>query len=162
MEEIWKELPDTNGKYECSSLGRVRVKGTGYLVSFSTSSWGYYKCAINRKSIKVHRLIAKTFLPKIEGKDEVNHIDFDRKNNRIDNLEWTSRRENHTHAVLRKGNNSGSKYIGVKKEGSKYLASIHVNKVKVRIGRFENELDARDAYLNYLKEHNIENKYAHL
>ena len=161
MEEIWKELPDTNGKYECSSLGRVRVKETGYLVSFSTSSYGYHKCAINRKSTKVHRLIAKTFLPIVEGKNEVNHIDFDRKNNRIDNLEWVSRRENHTHLALNKPNRS-SKYIGVKKEGSKYVAMISINNKKVYIGTFDDELDARDAYLNYLKEHNIENKYAHL
>lgn len=161
MEEIWKDVPDTNGKYEASTLGRIRVKETGYYISYSNSTSHYDKCAINRKSIKVHRIIAKTFLPPIEGKNEVNHKDFDRKNNRVDNLEWTSRRENHTHVAINKPNRT-SKYVGVIKYKNKYVAMISVNNKKITLGRFDDELDARDAYLNYLKKHNIENKYAHI
>jgi hypothetical protein len=61
MEEIWKDVPDTDGRYEASTLGRIRVKESGYFVSYSNSTSHYHKCAINRKSIKVHRIIAKTF-----------------------------------------------------------------------------------------------------
>lgn len=161
MEEIWKDVPDTNGRYEASTLGRIRFKDSGRFVSYSNSTSHYDKCAINRKSIKVHRIIAKTFLPPIEGKNEVNHKDFNRKNNRVDNLEWTSRRENHTHVAINNPNRT-SKYVGVIKNKNKYMAMISVNNKKIQLGRFDNELDARDAYLNYLKEHNIENKYAHI
>jgi hypothetical protein len=162
MEEIWKDVPETDGRYEASTFGRIRFKDSGRFISYSNSTSHYDKCAINRKSIKVHRIIANTFIPKIEGKNEVNHKDFDRKNNRIDNLEWTSRRENHTHVAINNPNRS-SKYVGVTKVSDKlYYAKISINNKKVHLGKFDNELDARDAYLNYLKEHNIENKYAHI
>ena len=160
MEEIWKDVPDTNGRYEASTLGRIRVKESKYLISYSNSTSHYDKCAINRKSIKVHRIIAKTFLPIVEGKNEVNHKDFNRKNNRVDNLEWVSRRENHTHVALSKPNRS-SNYIGVDKQGeNSYSAKISFNNKKISLGTFRTEIEARDAYLNYLIENNIENKYA--
>ena len=77
-------------------------------------------------------------------------------------MEWTSRRENHTHVAINNPNRT-SKYVGVTKVNENlYYAKISVNNKKVHLGKFDNELDARDAYLNYLKEHNIENKYAHI
>lgn len=48
--------------------------------------------------IAIHRLVAKTFIPKIDGKDIVNHIDNDRLNNRVDNLEWVTAKENVYHS----------------------------------------------------------------
>ena len=50
------------------------------------------------KSIKTHRLVAETFIPNIFNKEQVNHIDYDKTNNTVTNLEWVTNRENYEHA----------------------------------------------------------------
>lgn len=52
----------------------------------------------NQKTILIHRLIAQTFIPNSENKLEVNHIDGNKQNNNIENLEWCTKSENHKHA----------------------------------------------------------------
>lgn len=59
---------------------------------------GYLRAQIDRHDVYLHRLVAMCFLPKIEGRDEVNHIDGNKKNNRAENLEWCNRSENNLHA----------------------------------------------------------------
>ncbi len=62
----------------------------------------------NSKTItkSVHRIIAKTFIPNPENKPEINHIDFNRSNNNMSNLEWVTRSENMIHSVERLNNNA--------------------------------------------------------
>ncbi len=68
-----------------------------------SDSKGYvrYDLSLNGKRSVVlgHRLVAETFLPKIDGKEFINHIDGDKANNHIDNLEWCTKQENAIHAV---------------------------------------------------------------
>lgn len=52
-----------------------------------------------RKDRYIHRLVAEYFLPPVEGKTHVNHIDSDRSNNHVDNLEWCNQKENNKHAM---------------------------------------------------------------
>ena len=64
---------------------------------------GYYSCGINnnagiRKNILVHRMVAITYLPNIDNKPEVNHIDGNKLNNNTSNLEWVTKKENGNHA----------------------------------------------------------------
>lgn len=85
--------------YEVSNLGQVRNKTTGKILAqnkTSTSQRWYVK--IHQKNYNVARLVAIAFVPLIEGKEYVNHIDGDKLNNRADNLEWVSRSENEKHA----------------------------------------------------------------
>lgn len=96
--EIWKFV---NDKYEISNTGKLRkgeyiLKGrvgiNGYLCY--SMSMGNYK----RKHEMAHRLVAKAFIDNPENKAEVNHIDCNRLNNCVDNLEWCTRAENIKHS----------------------------------------------------------------
>ena len=113
MTETWKPIPSTGGMYEASSLGRIRSidrevghrwGGTatkkGRVLSPIVDRDGYHTVSICRagtgRRLRVHRLVAETFHP--GGCGEVNHKDFDKANNRPENLEWVAHAENQRHA----------------------------------------------------------------
>ena len=89
-----------------------------FLTPQMSSKYPTYNLTIcgKKKKIKVHRMVAETFLPKIEGKDIVNHIDGDTHNFHLDNLEWVDYKENNIHANLlglrKRGNQSPNYYEG--------------------------------------------------
>jgi len=108
--EIWKPCPGYEGVYSISNLGRVRRD----VRSKSTPKSGILKAVRDRdgyvqvglswagkaKTGHVHRLVALAFLgAPPEGRKQVNHIDHDRANNRLSNLEWCSPRENMQHCI---------------------------------------------------------------
>lgn len=108
MEEIWKPIDGTGGMYEVSNTGKVRSlnylgHGKTQELSLTTDKKGYirvslYKKTGKRKSERIHRLVAKAFLENPDKKPEVNHIDGDKKNNAVWNLEWATPSENTRHA----------------------------------------------------------------
>lgn len=123
MEEIWKSIPNSNGKYEASSLGNIRSVGRyvknnihggkrfckPIILSQKTKSNGYkevclYFEAQKGKSMYVHRLVIESFLGEIPRGLQVNHIDGDKSNNRLDNLEIVTNRENSLHSYHILGN----------------------------------------------------------
>lgn len=137
QEEIWKVYPEYPF-IEASNLGRVRtkdryvtVKGQGkrLIKGRVLKQWNNgrgYLCVslhLSGKTIHlyVHRVIATSFLPNPNNLSEVNHIDCDRTNNRLDNLEWCTRQENIAyrdklgHGV---NNNPGQPVIAVNPETS--------------------------------------------
>ena len=115
MEEIWKDIPEYENLYQVSSYGRIKsldhytkdVNKTqfikGRILKPQHQTTGYYKVTLSKNGIKkqytIHRLVAKTFLANPENKIEVNHIDGDKLNNNISNLEWTTPKENTRHAI---------------------------------------------------------------
>ena len=105
--EIWKDIQGYEGMYQVSSHGRVRSlnynkTGLEGIMSFNDNGTGYLQVYLtkNKKSKKVlvHRLVAMTFIDKIEGKNFVNHIDGNKTNNHVENLEWCTKSENQQHA----------------------------------------------------------------
>lgn len=99
MEERWRAIRGYEGEYEVSDHGRVRsIKSGGIILKPEIKRNGYITVCLWQKNAKknrlVHRLVAEAFLPNLTTFDEVNHKDENKTNNRIDNLEWCSRKYN--------------------------------------------------------------------
>ena len=115
--ERWKNIPGYEGLYEASSKGQIRSKKgkTTYTERHGERVWKSrilkekdkkgretrYDLWKNGKSKTFlgHRLIAQTFIPNLENKPCVNHIDGNPKNNHIENLEWCTYKENEIHSL---------------------------------------------------------------
>lgn len=147
MREIWKEISYTNGAYSVSSLGRIRRdkpgKSThiGKILKFRKNKKGYmyFNVHLNGRGKvgTVHRLVAVTFLGEPRFIADVNHIDGNKENNRLDNLEFTTSSENAIHAFkngLRKapkGEKCGTSVLTSKEVleiRSKYIKGINQHK----------------------------------
>ncbi len=98
-EELWKTI-DEFENYEVSNLGKVRNKTTGRILK-PTCRGGYQIIGLCKnskgKTTPIHRLVALAFIPNPENKPQVNHIDKNRSNNIVSNLEWNTALENNTH-----------------------------------------------------------------
>ncbi len=84
--------------YSVSDDGRVFFQGKE--LPQKPNSQGYMYVTINKKRVRVHRLVAKAFVPNPYNKPDVNHIDGNKQNNHYTNLEWVTKKENQRHAVL--------------------------------------------------------------
>lgn len=94
----WQPVIGWEGKYEVSSFGEVR-KSNGEAVGQWLNSQGYSIVRLSnpRAMARVHRLVAGAFLGNADSKPNVNHIDNDRSNNKVENLEWCTQAENLAH-----------------------------------------------------------------
>lgn len=97
MTEIWKPAPQFEDLYEVSSEGRVRNK-RGHVLKARLSNCGYERVALSRNCaythLSVHRLVLTTFCGVPEPDIECRHLDGNRSNNRLANLQWGTRLEN--------------------------------------------------------------------
>lgn len=117
MEEVWKDIPNYEGLYQVSNQGRVKSithyarnnrNGGMRLVSGKILSQykmpnGYMQVQLSknekREKFYIHRIVASVFLENKKGYSDVNHIDGNKNNNCVENLEWCSHRMNQIHMV---------------------------------------------------------------
>ncbi len=148
MNEIWKDIRGYEGFYQVSNLGRVKTLSRKVLRENQTkpfftkeritsgtdhgNGYKYVSLTHPRKNYYVHRLVAETFIPNPDNKKCVNHKDFDRANNNVENLEWCTHKEN-------------SEYSSDNLSRSKLSNSIMKNK-KVGV-RYKQSYGVYEAYL---------------
>ena len=117
--EKWKPIRDAPD-YDVSSNGGIYSRKRNIVMKVQTDGWGYPRVSLlnnGHKSTKyVHRLVADAFIKNPLNKPEINHIDGNKLNNRIDNLEWVTRSENEIHAFKTKLNDRSSYDAGKNKK----------------------------------------------
>ena len=146
-------------RYYVSKLGHVFTIGrTSQLKEIAPCKTpkGYLKVWLykngKRKMFYIHRLVAQAFLDNPEAFPMVNHKDFDKTNNDVDNLEYCTARYNVICSAIAK--KTSSEYLGVtwNKSVRKWQAQYQIGKKKIYIGCFDTQEEAHETYVNAIKE----------
>ena len=103
--EIWKDIKDYEGMYQVSSEGRVKSLkyGEEKILKNNKNNSGYLSVSLSkdgkRKTYSIHRLVAQAFISNPNNLLEINHIDEDKTNNRVENLEWCTKQYNNNYGT---------------------------------------------------------------
>lgn len=157
MNEIWKNIPNYDGLYQVSNFGNVKSfknyrKGSILKPSIGRGYLQLQLCKNSKsKTFFIHKLVSMAFLNHIPCKMKfvINHINFNKLDNRIENLEIVTHRENSNKKHIK----SSSQYTGVHfdKSRNNWRSYININKKRINLGRFKTELEAHNAYEIYFK-----------
>ena len=170
MTEEFRDIKGFEGRYQISNFGRVKrlphlVKvGKTYrhldemiMKNVDEGKSGYYQVCLDRKTRQIHRLVAEAFIDNPENKPVVNHIDYNRKNNNVNNLEWVTQKENLHHSkdhLLCQNRMTGELNISWRKRRKPYhLAIVRGNtRYQKSFATLEEAVKERDIILQKLGE----------
>lgn len=164
MKEIWKDIKGYEGLYQVSNFGRIKslervaksnkfggVRTIKEAILHPTDNGNGYKIvglrkAGRRKNCYIHRLVALAFIPNPNNLKYINHIDYDRENNKVSNLEWCTQKENVNYSRERM---SKPRKVAYSKTGHKY---IYLRNGKYRVcipHKSERRFNSLDKALEY-------------
>lgn len=140
---VFKELPlDLNGyesKYKITNDGRVYSEYLGDFMKPYYSKGGYVRVKLNygdrSKKVMMHRLVAMAFIPNPDNKPQVDHINRNRADNRVENLQWVTAQENSQLAVER-GSKDSMKYIFINKNTGEIMEFTNRHQMLKKFGKF--------------------------
>lgn len=172
--EIWKDIKDYEGLYQVSNYGKIKSlsrKVNDYrggivkkekLLTPTDNGKGYQIIGLcknnHRKNHYIHRLVADAFLENPNNYPQVNHKDYNTKNNCVDNLEWITTKDNIIYSLpnrpaTTKRTNQYGKYIKRDKRYSGFVVIVGLrDKSRKYLGRFENLEEARKQRDSFLRE----------
>lgn len=134
IEEVWKDIKGYEGLYQVSNMGMVKSlwrtnqyckKRIDNIMHTFDNGNGYKYITLRKngcsKNHYLHRLVAEAFIPNPSNKKEINHLDFDKTNNKVSNLEWADRSDNQIHYFDGKFKSiTGERYITYRKSTNKF------------------------------------------
>lgn len=124
----WRKI---NLRYKVSNKGLVKNTETGMLVNITVNYMGYCMVSINNKPKQVHTLVGNAFIPNPEKKKCMNHINNIKTDNRVENLEWSTHKENTQHSYA-----MGGGYLRLKNPETikkyKKIRAMYLKKIKSR------------------------------
>lgn len=143
--EVWKPINEYLG-YEVSTFGRVRNAKTGRILKPGKDNLGYHLVTLynNRKAktLRIHTLVAVSFMSNFEEKICIDHINNNRGDNNLKNLRWCTYGENQYNRTIGKNNKSGTKGVSFDKSTNKWIAHIKLNGKKKHLGYHIDKEDA--------------------
>ena len=157
MTEQWRDIPGYEGLYKVSDLGNVYSESVKRVLIPNKIHNGYLRVGLSSNKIRkkwlIHQLVCISFLSYDVNDDLViDHIDDDKSNNDIKNLQIVSQRLNVCKYLSSKGINVGAYF---NKETGKYRSRIYVNGRSIHLGLFSNEDESIKAYQDALKKYNL-------
>ena len=178
MIELWKNIKNYEGYYQISNLGRVKSlkKWCGnkhikkyidkeQIIKPSRDNLGYLKVMLHKErkieNKRIHRLVAEAFLDNPNNLPVINHIDNNKNNNCVNNLEWCTQKHNVEEGIkcfARKYDYKGNfkKFIIKDKRYNRYYVRFTFNKKTEYLGGFSNIKDAVKKRDEFLKNNYIE------
>ena len=165
--EIWKDIKGFEGSYQISSLGRVKSLDRtvvykdgrthihkGQIMTGSDNGKGYKTIDLytgNKRTKKlIHRLVAETFIDNPLNKNEIDHIDTDKTNNRVENLRWVTHTENKLNPITReltsKINSIPVIQLSLKGKTLKYFDSAKIASEQTGINHSNINLNCNNKY----------------
>lgn len=136
--EIWKDLPEYAGLYQVSSKGRI--KRDNHLIKPVIQKTGYLCISLCKngvsKTYRVHKLIAKVFIPNPNNYQSINHKNGNKQDNRIENLEWCTQAYNNWHA----------RFILNKKQNKLSMEDADIIRKDVLNGKYKNIKEISEKY----------------
>lgn len=168
--EIWKDIPEYEGLYQCSSFGQVRSldrydcrnrECKGITMKQILGNVGYMTVYLwnngKKKTIRTHQVVAMCFLNHTQCRYSlvVNHKNGNRLDNNVENLEVVTARYNSQHSSQMRVDSKSSIYTGVvyREKLNTYQVTVSVNGKHVYIGTYKDELEASGVYLSAVSAH---------
>ena len=163
--EIWKPLFNN---YEISNTGYIYNTKTDHILKYGLDKDGYYKIGLDyepkkdgiryKKTYRINRLVALTFLENPNNYSQVHHVDDDRLNNNVDNLQWVTSSKNNSLKSKKQGEFT-SKYVGIisykKKKGMTWRAMLFQNGKYILDKTCNTEQEALKLRNDYITNNNL-------